>query len=327
MGFIEKTWGDTLGDGKSKRCAARIQCDFCGAIVLKGYMDRYETNKFVFCNKYCRAQASSKNVENNVVYQNFVNVCLEKYGVDNPMKCDEIKDKIDWNKAVETYKTNFQNKYGVDFPMQLEENKIKSKETCLEKYGVEHVAQAPIVKRAIIETNLEKYGVEHTFQVKEFKDKSEQTMLIKYGASHSMQVQEIFERAQRNKLTGYKKGYYFSTKNNKNIWYDSSYELKALQLLENNNKVLLFDRAHLVINYLDNKKECVYYPDFIAKFKNSKKNVVIEVKPAYKLKDRKEKLKFRAGRKFCKYNNMLYKIWSENELDITTKNYKKLKND
>jgi len=46
-------------------------------------------------------------------------------------------------------------------------------------------------------------------------------------------------------------------KNNKNIWYDSSYELKALQLLENNNKVLLFDRAHLVINYLDNKN--VFY--------------------------------------------------------------------
>lgn len=63
--------------------------------------------------------------------------CLEKYGVDNVFKSEEIKDKI--------------------------------KQTCVKKFGVEHPAQNPEVFQKMIDTNLEKYGKLYHQQTEEFK--------------------------------------------------------------------------------------------------------------------------------------------------------------
>ena len=57
---------------------------------------------------------------------------IKKYGVENPLLSEEIKEKIK--------QTNIK-KYGVEFPLQSEEIMIKMKETNMNKYGVEHVMQ------------------------------------------------------------------------------------------------------------------------------------------------------------------------------------------
>lgn len=53
--------------------------------------------------------------------------CLDKYGVDNPLKCQTVKDKM--------------------------------KKTCIEKYGVEYSSQCKEVIDKVKETNISRYGV------------------------------------------------------------------------------------------------------------------------------------------------------------------------
>lgn len=77
-------------------------------------------------------------------------------------------------------KTNLE-RYGVDNPGKNEEIKQHIKNTNLEKYGVENVYQSQNVKDKIKKTNIERYGVEHVFQSPDFVKKSHETNLQKYG--------------------------------------------------------------------------------------------------------------------------------------------------
>ncbi len=83
--------------------------------------------------------------------------CIERYGVDNPMKIKKVQEKSKQT-CLEKYGTEYYitseealrnkeeyiykaqqtcfEKYGVVSPMQLDENKYKVNQTCLEKYGV-----------------------------------------------------------------------------------------------------------------------------------------------------------------------------------------------
>ena len=92
---------------------------------------------------------------------------LNEYGVDNPAKCENIKEKIKH--------TQFQ-KYG-----KFAFNTNKQRETMIERYGVDNPMKSDVCKRHMRENNLEKYGYEHTFQVPDFKEKARKTNLLKYG--------------------------------------------------------------------------------------------------------------------------------------------------
>jgi glutathione peroxidase-family protein len=81
--------------------------------------------------------------------------CLEKYGVDNPFKSEDIKQKI---------KEVCLEKYGVENPGQSDEIKQKIKEVCIQKYGVENAFQSDEIKQKIKETCMKKYGVEYALQ-------------------------------------------------------------------------------------------------------------------------------------------------------------------
>ena len=54
---------------------------------------------------------------------------LEKYGVKNPMKCEEVKNKL---------RNSLIDKYGVPFYSKTNEWLVKFKKTSLEKYGCEN---------------------------------------------------------------------------------------------------------------------------------------------------------------------------------------------
>ena len=166
--------------------------------------------------------------------------CLEKYGVENPLQSQEVKDKL---------KQTCLKKYGVEHPLQSQEVKDKSKQTCLEKYGVEYSLQAQEVKDKSKEYFIKTYGVENASQVQENKDKKEQKAieiygvknisqsniiknkkveksLNKYGTEHVLQSQEIREKSKKSCLNKYGVEYpmqnaEFSEKQSKN-----SYKLK-----------------------------------------------------------------------------------------------------
>ena len=79
---------------------------------------------------------------------------LKKYGVDNPLKSKEIKEKV--------IATN-NKKYGGNAPACSKEVQEKMQKTCLEKYGVTNIRKSPIFKEVIKDkmskTIQEKYGV------------------------------------------------------------------------------------------------------------------------------------------------------------------------
>ena len=92
---------------------------------------------------------------------------MQEYGVDNPAKRDDIKEKI--------RETQFQ-KFG-----KYAFNTDKQKETMIERYGADNSSKSDVCKQHMRENNLRKYGVEYTFQVPEFKEKAKKTNILRYG--------------------------------------------------------------------------------------------------------------------------------------------------
>ena len=135
----------------------KLQCDYCGKEInrkLCDYNRRKEKDLIELdCCIDCRS-LKTKQVFN------------KKYGVDNILELEEIKDKIkqtnlerygyinpNSNKDIleKRWITNF-NRYGVKIPTQNEEVKQKSINTCLEKYGVQYIVQSDVVKEKIRNT-------------------------------------------------------------------------------------------------------------------------------------------------------------------------------
>ena len=142
---------------------------------------------------------------------------FEKYGVENPLQLEEIKNKV---------KQSNIKKYGVENVLQSEEVKAKVKQTNMERYGVENVLLNPEIKsrrdNTLIEkfgtlyplqneeclnkcknTNIEKYGVENVSQSKEVRDKVEKTNIEKYGVKNIGQSKEIREKIRQTNIERY----------------------------------------------------------------------------------------------------------------------------
>ena len=115
-----------------------IKVDFvcnCGIVYSKTFRLLYEGSG-AFC-KICTK---------NKRYEKVKQTCIEKYGVENPLQSQEVKDR--------------------------------SKQTCMERYGVPYSLQSQEVRDKSKQTCIERYGVENASQSQEFKDKSTKSFLI-----------------------------------------------------------------------------------------------------------------------------------------------------
>lgn len=155
--------------------------------------------------KYC-----SPSCQRFSVTEKIKSTCLEKYGVSNSSKSQEIKSRIK-ESFEEKYgegitnamhlqefkdkikETNIE-KYGTDKPQLLEEFENKSKQTCLEKFGIEKPQRLDSVKEKTKDTNIEKYGIEHHSKLKVTQDKKVKTNLEKYGVTNVSQNTEIYDK-------------------------------------------------------------------------------------------------------------------------------------
>ena len=108
--------------GRESTCEFRFYFDYTNGLTTK-----------YFC-KSCSIQKSKQ-------------TCIEKYGVDNPMKSEEVKSIL---------KSSLLEKYGVEHYSMTDAYKSKYKKTCLEKYGYTNSFQA--FKSKIKEISLDKYG-------------------------------------------------------------------------------------------------------------------------------------------------------------------------
>ena len=129
-------------------------------------------------NFHCSPRCSSLD---KAVQEKVVNTTLKTYGVNNVMKCDEIKEKLE--------KTNLK-KYGVKCVFQNEEVKEKIKNTMTD----------PDIQKNKIEktkkTVLNKYGTEFIFQNEEVKEKIKTTIIQKYGVDNISKLDSV--KKQKN---------------------------------------------------------------------------------------------------------------------------------
>ena len=100
-----------------------------------------------------------------------------------------------------------------------------------------------------------------------------------------------------------KVGKFYSKKNNRTLHYDSAWELHAFKRLEQASAVIAYDRCNFYIDYVYNGKTRRYVPDILVTYKDDFKEI-IEVKPAYKLKENKIKSKHLAALEYCKENGV-----------------------
>ena len=144
------------------------------------------------------------------------NVLLRGYGCilcanEHHMTDDEIvARKADYAKRAEKRKQTFLSRYGVENPMHMDSVKEKIKNTCLEKYGVENPRQSQEVIDKARQTNLERYGKISYAKTKDGLAKIQQTMQERYGTMNFMQseahlaiVDSMIEKSQKTQLQRY----------------------------------------------------------------------------------------------------------------------------
>lgn len=90
--------------------------------------------------KYCSVSCGSNSKE---VKEKRKKTNIDRYGVDNPMKDDGIKER---------YFDSIKSKYGVDNISHLESTKEKIRETNLVNFGVEYVSQTERVRDSLSKT-------------------------------------------------------------------------------------------------------------------------------------------------------------------------------
>lgn len=165
-------------------------CDICGkeiSRILKHYYIAIKKHNGTYICKDC-FNHDKKILENRK--KNMKETCLEKYGVDNPLKDEMVKNKI---------KNTLMNKYNVEYSGQIKQAQEKRKQTCFEKYGVEN----PIVlgdntkchskesKEKAMNTTRKLYGGVG-FEIEENRKKAQQALAASGNIRTSTQQKRIF---------------------------------------------------------------------------------------------------------------------------------------
>jgi hypothetical protein len=135
-----------------------VKCDFCGIEKKLNYNSYWRNTKHLTepysCSEKCGLE--KRNITN-----------IEKYGVENVFKNNEIKDKI---------KKSYINNLGVEHPSKSIEIQNKIKNKILEKFGINNYNN----KEKRENTCLKKYGVRNPFQNEKSYETKKNKILEKY---------------------------------------------------------------------------------------------------------------------------------------------------
>jgi len=124
-------------------------------------------------------------------------------------------------------------------------------------------------------------------------------------------------RSKRNAETDYtsgRNGHHDSPKAG-NIFYRSSYEQVAYQLLDNDTTVTHYRPEPFVISYINPDGNARRYrPDIL--IEKDGQTLLVEVKPQWKLSDAITQLKIEAGKQYATEKGWTFEVWTETELGI-----------
>lgn len=203
----------------------------------------------------------------NITYDNskrLKNVFIKRFGVDNPGRLPEVKEKIK--------KTNLKNG-GCAYSFQRPDVIKKIKQTKLDRYGDAGYHNIEKMKQ----TNLDRYGVECSFQVEEVKEKAKQTCFEKYGVFHPMQTITIQEKL---KQSFFNKFGYDSPLKNPDIKQKQAKSAKSSQLEKKVKEFLKNNKFDYKTQYVLNN-ECSSHAFDFAIFKNNKLEILIDCDGLY----------------------------------------------
>lgn len=160
-----------------------VKCDVCTNtrfIMYKEYMRSLKNKGYYSCKGSC---SSGKNKL----------TCIEKYGLDNPSKIEEFK-----NKKKETSMLRL----GVDSPFKSIDIREKIKSVLIEKYGIDNPSKSIEFLNKKKSTLMKRYNVECYFSSDDFKEKSKKTNIEKYGVEHPMMNKsEVLKRLTKKGLS------------------------------------------------------------------------------------------------------------------------------
>jgi hypothetical protein len=112
---------------------------------------------------------------------------------------------------------------------------------------------------------------------------------------------------------------FWSEKNQKQIYYQSSYELASFELLEKMGIVKSYERCPYIIDYRFEEKIHKYIPDILITYDDGRQEV-IEIKPTFRLIDERNKSKFSSAIFYFEQKEIDFSIWTEKELNLRRKN-------
>lgn len=145
------------------------------------------------------------------------------------------KCSMNSNETKEAYKKSCIDKYGVDNPMKNKNVVDKGKETCKNKYGVVRASLLKEYQDKVKETNMKRYGVEVPLQNKEINKKWHETCYVNFGTYSPLANKEIYDKTEE---TTYKKyGVYcvFNTKENREKLLSEKTKQKRYETLRRNH--------------------------------------------------------------------------------------------
>ncbi|MFW6243118.1 MAG: DUF7487 domain-containing protein [bacterium] len=157
---------------KGSHTEIMVKCDKCEIVKGMEFRTYFKLTNGLNADYLCKKCSFTKNKKTN----------LKKYGVDHPMKNNEVVKKL-----IESNNK----KYGKNSASMLEEYKLKQRNTNLKKYNT----ITPLLNEKIIEkiknNNIKKYGTKHPIQNEDIKNKILSTKKEKYNNKNYNNIEKI----------------------------------------------------------------------------------------------------------------------------------------
>ena len=231
---IDKLW-------ISSNIKINVKCDICQnikCINFSMYNKNIKKYNIYTCSNKCALFKNKKTCLDKYGDENYNNPQkrldnnLIRFGVDNPMRVEEIKLKVkdtklerygdeNYNNRLLSNKTklerygdeNYNNRnnykltifkrYGVKHYSKTEEYKDKVKSTCLERYSVSNYSKTEEYKDKVKNTCLERYGLDSSNKSDIIKRKKILSMLNKYGFISNSMTQDSKDKLKKTNLERY----------------------------------------------------------------------------------------------------------------------------
>lgn len=222
--------------------------------------------------KFCSRKCSENSVEvrdkikntmdsrygknRQLILDKFKQTCIAKYGCENPMQNENIKQK--------TKETNIK-RYGVTCTLHNDKVKEKVKKTCLLLYGSENPMQNENIRQKAYNTNIIRYGYKFATKNDMVKEKIKHTNILRYGVENVFQNESIKNKIRNTTLLHYGVCYYSQTQDFSDIIRNKSVFIQQCiyNTKKKNNSFHISNPEKLCYDYLISK-----YPDIIYQYKS-----------------------------------------------------------